>query len=397
MINKIKKFNLCLGCGLCSSIIEEKCDIRLNEQTGFYEPIIKSELEPCEQNLLKNLCPGINVVGDKNTGVWGALEDVYEAWSSDSDIRYKSASGGVVTSLAVYLIESKEVDAVLQVGVCKDDYLHNELHESFTKEDVLRNSQSRYAPALVFDKIKKILDQSSRIYAFVGKPCDIAAMQNFCREFPLYKKRIKYYISIFCAGMPSYIATEKLWKESKHLDSPISLKYRGDGWPGNFVAKFADGSDFVKSYNDSWGAVLGRHLGFRCKICPDGIGLLADISVGDSWNTKDGYPDFTDADGKCFCMIRTRNGVNLFNRAAENGYIVNNPLDVSRIKDMQRYQYDRRKLVGWRLLPVLVYSGFLVKFKNLNIWNQALSAPFILGLRNMWGTIKRMQKIKSKS
>lgn len=56
------------------------------------------------------------------------------------------------------------------------------------------------------------------------------------------------------------------------------------------------------TYNDSWGKILGRELGFRCKICPDGIGMLADISSGDSWNTKDGYPDFTEGDGKTFVL-----------------------------------------------------------------------------------------------
>lgn len=89
----------------------------------------------------------------------------------------------------------------------------------------------------------------------------------------------------------------------------------GEVWPGNFCAKFENGDKYEVSYNDSWGKILGKSLGFRCKICPDGIGMLADVAVGDSWNTKDGYPDFTESDGKCFCMIRTDKGQQIMNAA----------------------------------------------------------------------------------
>lgn len=108
--------------------------------------------------------------------------------------------------------------------------------------------------------------------------------------------------------MPSYNASIKAWKLSGKEQEPVSLKYRGDGWPGYFTVKWADNTDFKLDYNESWGKVLGRELGFRCKICPDGIGMLADIAVGDSWNTKNGYPDFTEGAGKSFVMVRTALG-----------------------------------------------------------------------------------------
>ncbi len=61
----------------------------------------------------------------------------------------------------------------------------------------------------------------------------------------------------------------------------VSLKYRGDGWPDYFHAVWQDGSEFKLTNNKSCGKVLGRQVGFRCKICPDGVGMLADIAVGD--------------------------------------------------------------------------------------------------------------------
>lgn len=390
MINRIKNNNLCLGCGLCASVIgKDKCNMELSAN-GFYEPKIKQPLTAKENKIIKSICPGIHVETRPHEGVWGSMKSIAEAWSANPEIRHKAASGGVITSLAIYLLEQHKVDAVLQVGVRDDSYLYNELKVSRTREDIIHNAQSRYAPALVFDNIKQILDSSDDTFAFIGKPCDMAAMQNFCQEFPQFKERIKCFLSIFCAGMPSYNATIKTWQKSGHNDAPLKLKYRGDGWPGNFKAEFADGTDYQITYNESWGTVLNRHLAFRCKICPDGIGMLADIAVGDSWNTKDGYPNFTETEGRCFCMIRTINGVTLFDEAIKTGYIESHELEINHIQEMQNYQYERRKLSGWRILPVQFFSGFILNFRGLGITKQALTAKVIVGINNMIGTTKRI-------
>lgn len=122
--------------------------------------------------------------------------------------------------------------------------------------------------------------------------------------------------------------------------------------------------------------------------------MLADIAVGDSWNTKDGYPDFTESDGKCFCMIRTDKGQEIMNAARKNGYVDVVEMDINRIQEQQSYQYNRRKLEGWRLLPVQILSFGILNFKGLGIWRQAITADFITGAKNMIGTFKRMVKIQ---
>lgn len=394
MIDKIEKYSLCLGCGLCSSVLgKETCTMELGHD-GFYHPIVARTLSKQEGDLIKNICPGVHVKGRNSKGIWGPLLSICEAWSGDKEIRYKAASGGVVTSLAICLIENKIVDAVLQVGVRNDSYLHNELKVSRTREEIINNAQSRYAPALVFNNIKEILDRDKSSYALIGKPCDIAAMQNFIRELPEYQGRIRFYISIFCAGIPSYNATIKTWQLSGHKDEPIMLKYRGNGWPGFFKTTFQDGSIFQLSYNESWGKILGRNLGFRCKICPDGIGVLSDVSVGDSWNTVNGYPDFTENDGKCFCMVRTQAGANVIQLATKQGYIVNQSLETDKINEKQPYQYERRKLEGWRLIPVLFATKNLLVFKGLSIWRLSIKANILKGIKNSLGTYKRMRHIK---
>lgn len=393
-ISEIIRNDLCLGCGLCEAI-SKSCRMELNSK-GFYRPV-PLPVDKDEVKKINALCPGIRVVCDwaTNTEAWGNVVAVRNAWSADNRIRHDSSSGGVTSSLALYLLESGKVDAVLHAGNEDGNYLHNKLHVSRTRQEILSRNSSRYAPSLMFNNIFDILDKDkNQKFCFIGKPCDVAAVRNILREFPQYKERIPYLLSIFCAGMPSYNATLKAISTFGVKGEPVFLRYRGDGWPGFFTVKYKDGQECKMTYNESWGKILGRDLGFRCKVCPDGIGLIADISSGDSWNSKNGYPDFTESEGKNFCFIRTEVGMTLFNEALEAGYIEAENLEIKEISKIQRYQYERRHIVGWRIAVVQLITGRIFKFKGLGYMKMALKANYLHALKDSLGTCKRLLKLR---
>ncbi len=394
-ISKIINCGLCLGCGLCEAI-DRDCRMLISKD-GFYLPApVPSDGEAV--SAITHVCPGIFVDAQarKNTDVWGNVEVVCNAWSSEPDIRRNQSSGGAISTLAIYLLESHKVDGVLHVRNIKGDYLHNKLHVSRNKQEVLSGSASRYAPANVFSKIFDLLNAyKGEKFCFIGKPCDVAAMRNILREYPQYSQQIIYCLSIFCAGMPSYNATQKTIATFGNTDKkPVSVKYRGDGWPGYFSVRYSDGTEDRMTYNESWGKILGRDLKYRCKICPDGIGLLADISAGDSWNTKDGYPDFTESEGKDFLFVRNKKGSQLLNEAHKAGYLCTEDLVVNRVKEMQQYQYNRRLLVGWRILAVKMLTSGTLNFKGLGLSKISMRVGVVRGLREFTGTVKRFRTLK---
>lgn len=388
-VENIIKSGLCLGCGLCEAIVgKSKCEMVINE-AGFYRPNFKTSITEIENQQILDSCPGIHIDGNGHKGIWGNILDVTESWSTDPVLRKKSATGGIISALAIYLLESGKADAILQVGVKNGNWLHNELLISRTRTDVLRNAQSRYAPALIFDRIKQILDASTDVFGFIGKPCDIAGINNFISLNPQYQNRIKYRLAIFCAGIPSYNATSSLVAKAEKDKEPINVKYRGDGWPGEFKAKWQDGSSYSVSYNDSWGKVLGRTLGIRCKICPDGIGLLADISTGDSWNTKDGYPDFTEADGRNFCFIRTEKGKQIYEGAVSSGYISSQKIAVASIRNIHKYQYYRRISATWRIIAMQIITNNLISYRGIGLESIFFKINPYKGFKEFLGTLKR--------
>lgn len=392
--NIVKK-GLCLGCGLCEALSKGEIKMTL-AKNGFYKP--KGIEAGGWDDAINKVCPGINVKNQNKTkhlSIWGNVLQVRNAWATDTELRQLSSSGGVTSSLAIYLLETHQVDGILHVGVQKGSYLYNKLYVSRNREDVVSLCGSRYAPANVFGDILNVLNSYDReTFAFIGKPCDIAALRNFLAAYPQYVDRIKYFLAIFCAGMPSYNATQKAIHTFKKDTAPSALRYRGDGWPGYFTASYPDGTSCRMTYNESWGKILGREVGFRCKICADGIGLLADIASGDAWNTKDGYPDFTEADGKNFCFIRTEEGLRLFEEAEKAGYIASERLNIADVKDMQRPQYLRRQLVGWRIAMVQMLTHGMLNFQGIGFYRLAMKANWWLGFKNAIGTAKRLFQLK---
>lgn len=397
IINTIDKNNLCLGCGLCESICgKENVEMKLSND-GFFHPIVKSVIKDKEK-IIKRICPGTNIVNDlpfgRTESIWGRTEGIYSGFANDPETRTKGSSGGIVSAISIYLLEKKIVDAVLQVGGDQRDYLRNTLKISKTKEDVLTCSSSRYAPALIFDRIVEILENNDDVYCFIGKPCDISALKNFLAEYPLYQDRIFLTVAIMCAGMPSFNGTELAIDSFKALRPVKGLVYRGNGWPGNFSFFDRQGKRYSMSYNDSWGKILGPTVHLRCKLCPDGIGIQADVVAGDAWETKNGYPDFSEKKGQSLIIVRTLRGQDILKQACEKRIIQVEKLEKEKLLIMQPYQYRRRKMVGIRLFAFFFLRFRLLNFRNLHLWKNTLTSNPVAILREFWGTYKRILKLK---
>ncbi|WP_339865817.1 Coenzyme F420 hydrogenase/dehydrogenase, beta subunit C-terminal domain [uncultured Algoriphagus sp.] len=392
-IVNIDKLGVCLGCGLCQSICgKDAVEMELRSD-GFIHPNVKKIL-PEKEAIIERICPGINVINDINFGpnesIWGHIESLWSGFSLDTEIRTKGSSGGIISGLAIYALDSGVVDGVMQVGGDSADYERNTLRISTTREEVLECASSRYAPAHIFNEIFDILDKDSQNYMFVGKPCDISALKNFLEEFPIYKDRFKLTVSIMCAGMPSFQGTSDI-VDAFNAKRPIKdLVYRGNGWPGYFSFRDNTSTVYRKTYNESWGTVLNKHLNLRCKLCPDGIGIQADIAVGDAWETKDGYPDFTEKDGHSLIISRSSQGDLVLKNAEKDIKIVLEPLSINKIQLMQPYQYNRRLKIGARISAFLISKRKKLNFKNLGIAINLRKVPFLVALREFAGTYRRI-------
>lgn len=384
----------CTGCGLCKSV----CNVNFFfDDKGYSIPQFsnKEQIQFCEK-----VCPAAGVSSKKmNTDqIWGQSERVYMGWSGDPKIREKASSGGILSSLCCYLLNEKIVDGIIQTTWDEKIPYRTKTVISRTSEDVENCMGSRYSISSPLMDICNLLSEN-KTYAFVGKPCDAAALRMFLNNNNKLTEKIKYIFSFFCAGEPSEQAQKKLLKQlgCESEEECLSLQYRGHGWPGFATAEKKDGAKQTMTYNDSWGKILGRDVRKCCRVCLDGIGEFADVSCGDAWYlTDEGKPDFTEKDGRNVIFARTQSGVELLDQACKCGYIVLNPYNnyEEELKKIQRYQFDRRVTMGAMLTAMQLCGKNVPDYNKETLKRFGKQASLTQKIKRGLGTIKRIKQGK---
>ena len=241
----------------------------------------------------------------------------YIAWSNDNNIRYNAASGGVISSLIIFLLQQKYIDGAICVKQDDNNSLANKSFIATSRFEVMKASGSRYSPVSNCEVIKGIL-YDNKAYAFIGKPCEIDAINEMQKYLPELKEKIKIKISIMCACTPSRKGTLKLLRDLNIDPSKVAkLSYRGNGWPGSFRVETEDGSQRDIPYLNAWNNTLSKYSCVRCIICDDPLGKGADITVGDAWDQKLSQNN----SGFSAVIIRTETGRKYMNMAIENNVV----------------------------------------------------------------------------
>ncbi len=358
----------CTGCGLCQS--EKNVTLKKDEK-GFRYPegsVSREEIA----TFYSQVCPasGKALEQQDSKEMWGRHIEAYAAYSKDEGIRKKASSGGVLTSLAIFLLEEGYVDGIIHVGKTTDTPYATQCYCSTTKEEVVQRCGSRYAISAPLMQLSKLV-QSGKQYCVIAKPCDVIALRNFMSIDDKYQASIKYIFSFFCAGMPSDKANRRLLQELGCAEKEcVSLNYRGDGWPGFASAVDKQGKKYQMGYSESWGGILGRDINKYCRFCMDGIGEMADLACGDGWYVnQDNQPDFSEKEGRNVVFARTQLGNTIFQEAVQKGYLHSEKWEnIEILKSIQKYQYTRKstmraKILAFKLLgkPVPKYSAKILK------------------------------------
>jgi coenzyme F420 hydrogenase subunit beta len=371
--NSIIKEGLCIGCGLCEALGNKM----VITEKGFFEPSDSSFSNYKNQKIIEKVCPGSETF-HKNSStlshpIWGSFKDIVKTHSLNKDIRFGASSGGVITSLLKYLVEQKIVDFVIITTADEKNPIINQSYLTNNIKKIINSQSSRYSPSSPLKEIFKAKENKQRI-ALVGKPCDITAYKNLEKLIPELKNTVVYTISFLCAGIPSIKGTKKIIENFNiDLSRVKSIKYRGNGCPGNFTIKTNNNASHTLSYNDSWGKVLNKYLHKRCKICPDGTGESADISCGDIWKEEDGKPVFINNDGDSLVIVRKSNGEKLISKLVFDNIIAKpEQITIDYLNRVQPYQVVRRKYLLAR------YLGLLLSFKKTPNYDFARFGKFIV-------------------
>ena len=331
---RIVQESLCVGCGLCASIAGHDV-IQMRTTSNNYERphVVSDDLTHELVDEIYDTCPGLRQDSlprwliDEDTivdPIWGPYKYMVSAHASNEEVRIKAATGGVLTALAMYLVESGQVDFILHATPSKLDVTFGVPQLSITPDDVKAGSGSIYGPTASLKNISAVLDRN-KPFAFIGLPCDISALRNFARYDDRINSLIKFWLTPVCGGIvPPPQLDLFLASRSTHRHELKWFKYRGDMCPGETAFETKDGRTEKANMYEPYGGIeeSSWQLPFRCKICPDGPGEGADIAAGDQWVDDEPDWEFAKIDkGSNAMIIRTSAGATLMSNAVEAGYL----------------------------------------------------------------------------
>ncbi|MBP1804926.1 Coenzyme F420 hydrogenase/dehydrogenase, beta subunit C-terminal domain [Rubellimicrobium aerolatum] len=397
---RVARGNTCAGCGACAAIAAGKVRMAV-AVPGYLRPVQSAPLSRAEDEAIQRVCPGLGQMveaGDRTDDVlFGPYVSMRTAWATDDGIRHAGASGGGLSAMLLHLVQSGAVDAVIETTASADLAIGNATVVTAGRDGILGAAGSRYAPSAPLENLQDRLaehEATGRRFAFVGKPCDAAAMAALRAADPKVAAAVPVILSFFCAGVPSHAGGRAVLKALEAEEARVrSFRYRGNGWPGRATATLDDGTERSMTYHESWGKILSRHVQHRCKICPDGTGVMADIVCADAWESDEGgYPVFEEQPGISLMVARTALGERLVRDAEAAGRIGTAPFDVGTLPAIQPGQRERRRALAARLLALRVAGRPVPRYQGLRILAAARQNSAQRNMKNFLGMIRRSLK-----
>jgi len=398
-ITEVVARQLCCGCGVCAYLAPERVEMVDAVRYGR-RPIVKEDPNDPALRDAVAACPGIGLRHDfdaKTPGLvaelipaWGPILELWEGYATDEGLRFAGSSGGVASALGVAALEASGMHGVLHVGADPETPYLNRTVFSTTREEVLAACGSRYAPASPCDGLQRIVDAPGPC-AFIGKPCDVAATK-FARELrPELDERLGLTVAIFCAGTPSTGGTLAMLERMGVEDPKTvkSLRYRGHGWPGMASVTYVkDGEEHTSelTYDESWGQ-LQRYRQWRCYVCADHTGELADVAVGDPWYRPraEGEP------GRSLVLVRTERGREAVRAAMRAGLLALERVEPGILPASQPNLVHARGAIWARMWTCRLMGAAAPRYRGFptfRFWLSALSLR--QKLSSFAGTAKRV-------
>ena len=364
-VRDVVENGLCIGCGLCEALAPARWQMTLTDAGRLRPAPLTAEDNAADAPILA-ACPGAisEAVpqGTKEDAVWGSFTHMGEAWAGDPDIRFRAATGGLLTALGVHLLRSGQAAFILHCGPDPQRPMRSSWRMSDTAADVIANAGSRYGPTDTLAGLEAALARGQR-FAIIAKPCDAGAVRQRAKADPRLDALLVAVLVMVCGGASDLGKSRAVLDEYALDEDDLTLfRYRGYGNPGRTRIETRDGRAFEKTYPEMWGDEAGWRIQTRCKLCADAIGEAADIAAADIW--PGGGPTGEDA-GLNGAIVRSPEGQALLDSAVAAGDVIlgrdHDPRDYD---DFQPHQVSKKHSQAARLrglakggLPVYRHAG----------------------------------------
>jgi coenzyme F420 hydrogenase subunit beta len=347
-IEEVIRSGLCNRCGTCVGLSRGK--IVFDDRLGKYLPVIKEPLDEEEENLVFGACSGkgfnfpaerkrIYGAETKHHSFLGAYSNIYIGFSKNEEIRRNSASGGIITSILVWMLEKGKIDGAVVLGMSKEQPWLTKPFIATTKEELLEAAQSKYIISSV-NEILPDIEKFDGTIAYVGLPGQVQSIRLLQEMDHPSVKNIKYIFGPFYGNTLHFSSVKSFIRSFGFKDyrNIRKLYFRYGEWPGKMRVEFENGKAIeLAKFHANY--LIPFHIVKNSLLCTDLSNEYTDISGGDAW-----APVYEER-GKGFSMVipRSGRGQKILDEMVSDGSLELMPVEQDEAIRMHSHGYDLKK------------------------------------------------------
>ena len=313
-IRRVVTAGLCTQCGTCAALCPRGAiAMDWSVRDGYVPRVDDDRCNDC--GICVDVCPGEGL--DFTEHAWwradnegvptqdflGPWRSLSVGWAADERTRFLGASGGIATAILQGALERDLIDAALVCRTDPEQPLRAEPVVARTPDEVAACRGSKYNVVDTNVLLRRVIDEPGR-YALVGLPCHIQGFRLARERSRTLRERVVFTMGIFCGWTAKPRATEvEALRSGLDPRRLRAVSYRGPGWPGPLRLETQAGEVRELAFPDYFYRCVRSSTLLRCRLCPDALAELADLSVGDTWLDRyDGTPGVSDL------VVRTTRG-----------------------------------------------------------------------------------------
>jgi coenzyme F420 hydrogenase subunit beta len=340
-IQDVIRHGLCNRCGSCVGLTAGK--IVFSDREGRYLPKILQSLSGEEHDLVWAACSGKGFdFPRQKVSVFGDPKGVRKrtvGFSTDPAIRLNSASGGVISSILIWLLEKKKIDGAVVMGMSKEKPWLTQPFIATTREGVLQAAQSKY----IISSVNEILPEMERFegnLAYVGLPGQVQSIRLLQQINHPSVRNVRYIFGPFYGNTLHFSSVKSFLRSFGVKDHRLisKLYFRYGEWPGKMRVELADGRVFeLPKFHANY--LIPFHILKNSLLCTDLANEFTDISGGDAW-----APVYEER-GKGFSLViaRSEQGERILEEMVKEGRLVLDPISHEDTMEMHSHGYDLKK------------------------------------------------------
>jgi coenzyme F420 hydrogenase subunit beta len=304
-------------------------------------------------SLDRSACPGVGIdypqLYDAHYGrrpdswLTGIVKKVRTGHAADPAIRLAGASGGVITRVLQYLLESGRIDGAVVAKQGVPTPMEASAIIATTPQEILECAGSVYIQVPMIPALSRF--QPGKRYAFVGTPEQTATLRELQRRGDERAQQVAYVLGPYTGTALSPQALE-YYLRSNHVakDDPVtSVKWRAGKWPG-YLEICTQSGIVLRSPKVYYNFLIPFFVTDTSLLSRDFCNEFADLAVGDAWS-----PKFENAGegGVSVVVTRTDEMESIVAEMSNKGLLALEEADPAKAGDMHGHMLDFKKRGGY--------------------------------------------------